>query len=213
MSSLDNFLKAEDLDDLLKIRQMMGPLSSADTERILQVLREWQDGQPISNLLFHPSLVPQDERLDAVDRALQCLDRPYFCLAAVVGLQSVEPETVPEHHRRRWVSSLLEFVRADAGVLSSRASVTIWKWLKDDEWRAFVRAYPVLDETASDNILSFAVSRFGHLPRPEYRSLLRSCGLGFRRRRPFLKRYDGAGAPGSAGPLLSYIPNYKSVRR
>jgi len=219
MVSLDDFLKAKDLDDLLKIRGQIGGLTADEMKRVADILQEWQDGQAVSNLLFHPSLIPEHMRYDSIDRALRSIEKPYFTLAAVVALRSIDPGTVSLDVRKRWVSRLLEFVRLDGGTLSSRASVTIWSWLRDDDIQKFVRAYPVPDETATENIIAFTISRFGHLTRPEYRERLRLYSLGFWKRRPFLRRFDeycqkkdAGGAVFMTMPLLSYIPNYGSVK-
>jgi hypothetical protein len=81
---------------------------------------------------------------------------------------------------------MLAMVRTDANVLSSRASVTLWNWIGED-WKRLVRSFPVPDETTSKNIVAFAVSRFGDLPRREFIQALKECGIGFwdrwRRRR------------------------------
>lgn len=217
MTSLDDFLNAKDLDDLLKVRREMPALTTDELKRVNDVLRDWQDGQAISNLLFYPSLIPEPIRWDVIDRAL-CCDRPYFVLAAAVGLQSVDPDAVPADIRKRWVTRLLEIIRSDGEVLSSRASVTIWPWLRDGEIHEFVRAFPVPDETATKNIIAFTLSRFGQCTRAEYCERLKSCGLGFWRRRRFVRKFDDYRRKNGTGgavfmkmPLLSYIPNYGSV--
>jgi hypothetical protein len=220
MVSLDDFLKTKDLDDLLKARRHIRAPSADEAMRITAILREWQDRQAISNLLFHPSLIPEETRVETIERALHCADVPYFALAAVVGLQSINAETVNSECRKRWVSRLLVFVRSNSGVLSARASVTIRAWLKDDEIKEFVCSYPVPDETASKNIISFTLLHFGQLTRQEYSERLRTYGLGFWKRRPFLRQFaeycrkkkDGR-AIFMTTPLLSYIPNYQQVAR
>jgi hypothetical protein len=221
MASIDDFLKATDLDDLLKIRRQIGGLSADDASRVTSILREWKDGQAVFNLLIHSSLVPEEIRCEIIDRALHDVENPYFALAAVVGLNGIKPETVESVRRKRWVSRLLVFVRSNSGVLSERSSVTIRSWLKDDDdIKDFVCSYPVPNETASKNILSFTLERFGKLTRQEYSHQLQSYGLGFWKRRPFLSqfaKYTRKKKDGSAifmtTPLLAYIPNYKPVSR
>src|SRR5262249_25490406 len=115
-----------------------------------------------------------------------------------------------------WAQRLLELVRADGEVLSSRASVTLWPWLRNGEVEEFVRSFPVPDETATKNIVAFTLSRFGQLSRGECCDRLRSCELGFGKRRRFLRVFDEyrrkANEPMAffmTMPLLSYIPNYR----
>jgi len=157
-------------------------------------------------------------RWDCIDRAFGSSEKPYFALAAVVGLQSVDPNAVPTVVRKRWVAKLLEIIRSDGEVLSSRASVTIWPWLRDGEVDEFIRACPVPNETATKNIMAFTLSRFGQLTRSEYCERLQSCGVGFWRRRRFVQKFDEYRRKKDAGgsvfmtmPLLSYIPNYGNV--
>ena len=219
MALLEDFLKAADLDDLLKIRQRLAPPGPTEIHYIADVLCEWTDGQAISNLLFYPDLIPEPVRISSIDRALKAIDQPYFILAAVVGLQSIDPESILPETRQRWVSTLLKIVRSDAGVISSRASVTVWSWLRDGEAQEFIRSYPVPDETASKNIIAFVLSKFGELALSEYRARLRESGVGYLKRRHFVRRFEEyqqkrnePGAAFMALPLLSYIPNYGNVQ-
>jgi hypothetical protein len=219
MASLDELLRAKDLDDLLRLRGQLSELTRQEQGRVTGIMSEWQDGQAVSNLLFYPSLIPELVRCNSIDRALCSPEQPYFALAAVVGLQSVEPDKVAVDVRKRWVTSLLEFVRSDGQVLSSRASVTIWSWLGDGQLEEFVASYPVPDETATKNIVAFSLSRFGQLTRTEYTERLRSCGLGFFKRRRMVRRFDeyqrkkdSGGAVFMTMPLLSFIPNYETAK-
>src|SRR5687768_13183400 len=94
MATLDEFLKAVDLDHLLKVRHGLGQVSSEESERISLIVSEWRDGQAISNLLFYPRLIPATQRWEALDRALDENGHGYYIIAALVGLQSVEPASV-----------------------------------------------------------------------------------------------------------------------
>lgn len=190
MAVLDDFLRATELDELFEIRRGMRATTPDEVTRITKVLGDWRDGQAVSNLLFYPSLIPDEMRKDCINRALGSTEEPYFILAAVVGLRSIDPDAVPAETRKRWVERLLEILRADGEVLSSRASVTIWPWLRDNEIDEFVRSFPVPDQTATKNIVAFTLSRSGQMPRIEYCARLRSCGLGYWKRRRFLQRFD-----------------------
>ena len=84
MVTLDDFLNAKDLSDLLKFRRQMGGLTAEEVKRVADILQAWQDGQAVSNLLFHSSLIPEHMRNDSLDRALRSIEKPYFTLAAVI---------------------------------------------------------------------------------------------------------------------------------
>jgi hypothetical protein len=219
MPSINDFLKAKDLDDLLKVRREIKALTDEDRQKISDVLHDWQDGQSVSNLLFYPSLIPDTIRYECIDRALGSVEQPYFVLASVVGLQSLNPDEVPAEFRKKVVVKLLELIRSDISVISSRASVTIRHWLREGEIDEYLRAYPVAEETVRDNIVRFSLSHFGKLTRKEYCERLRSCGLGFWTRFRFIRRFKAFQRHQSGlaffmtTPLLSYIPNYESMAR
>jgi hypothetical protein len=50
MARLEDFLKAGDLDDLLRFRQQLAPFGAGEIDRIAELIRAWLDGQAISNL-------------------------------------------------------------------------------------------------------------------------------------------------------------------
>ena len=111
-----------------------------------------------------------------------------------------------------------DYVSYFAGDGPKEGGLVVEPGLRDEEIPKFIRSFPVPDETATKNIISFTLSRFGQCTRAEYCERLRSCGLGFWRRRRFLPKYDDYRQKKDAGgaiymtmPLLSYIPNYGSV--
>ena len=45
MATLDEFLNADDLDNLLKVRHGLGERTNEETERISQIVSEWRNAQ------------------------------------------------------------------------------------------------------------------------------------------------------------------------
>jgi hypothetical protein len=217
---LDDFLHATDLDDLLKARQNVSHLTVDETNRIKSIINEWQDQQSIANLLFHPTVIPAEFRIAAVDRALHSVEAPYFALAAVVGLQGTDPTEVPQHTRDKWQHVLLDMIQSESDVIAGRASTTMFSWFQEQDAGKVLSLYPVPDETASKNILSFALSLYGDLSTSEFDQRLTSFGLSTNARDAFNSRHaeylskTSTGQPGAGFmkcPLLCYIPNMSEV--
>src|SRR5215216_6035392 len=72
----------------------LGIVSGRDSEAALSVLEEWTDQQAVAKVLLYPDLLPQPHRLRFLLKALGEMDFPYYTLAAIVGLQSIEQEEI-----------------------------------------------------------------------------------------------------------------------
>lgn len=220
LTSLEAFLKAEDLDDLLRVRRGISSPTSEESSRIVAVIDEWTDRQAVANLLFYPDLIPADLRFEALDRALHSHDVPYFALAATVGLQQIVLDDVPADKRARWVQALLRLVQSQSRALAGRASVTLYSWMRGvttpDLLPELLSLYPVTDEGASRNIVAAGLARCGNLPPDEFdqrltdwrvpdaaRTALRSAYEEYLR----LKAHDAFRAKLMLSPSLAYIPN------
>jgi len=219
MTKIDEFFKAQDLDDLLSIRREIQEVTEEDARKIVDVLDKWEDEQAVYNLLIHSSLIPEGHRIAAVDRALFSREQPYFVLAVVVGLPGPGAEKTPDSYHEKWLTRLLELVKTEEGVLGSRTSVTIAGWLEERNYKRYLEVYPASNETASKNIISFALSKFGDLPRQEFNDLLEEYQLDASIRDQFLGEYDQyhaeikeKGSSHRRWPLYSYIPNYVEFR-
>lgn len=175
--------------------------------------------QAVANLLFHPTLIPTPLRFAAIDRGLQSYDEPYLALAAVVGLQQVRPDEVPEALRATWRELLLQMVRSRS-ILASRASVTLFTHLPAAHAGELLALYPVPDSTASRNIIAYALSRFGDLTGEPFRARLPAAlsepqRLAFEQAHDdFVSRNASAAKSGDVlkAPSLSYIPNRSQLR-
>src|SRR6266446_8357932 len=122
---LQEFLGAGDLDEVLRALQRITSFDAGDAAAVRSVLLQWQSPQAVSNLLFHPTLIPEDLRLASLFRGLAERRVVYYVLAAVVGFQSLDPVRMTAADRRRVVEELLALIRETNGVLAQRASVSI----------------------------------------------------------------------------------------
>jgi hypothetical protein len=220
VTSLDAFLAATDLDDLLRLRQRVSALKPDESSRIVSVIHDWSDRQAVANLLFHPRVMPDAVRFDAIDRALCSSDDPYLVLAATVGLQSVPPEGVPAEKRAAWVDRLLSLVQSTSTTVAGRASVTLSEWMHSvdgaDILPRLVALYPVPDRSASRNVVAAVLDACGDLRDDEFEKRLlewRVSDAGasdFRYARAEYadtKSHNAVRAMTMTGPSLAYIPN------
>jgi hypothetical protein len=169
--SLDALLKAEDLDDLLRVRRDISALTPAEERRISSILRKWTDEQAVANLLFNPDLIPRGLRFDALDRALNSIATPYLALAATVGLQQIEWTDVPDDKRTSWLPAVQRLVRSSSKVLAGRASAALCRWARreesDDLLLEVLSLYPVPDEGACRNIVATVLTRWADVSAQE----------------------------------------------
>jgi hypothetical protein len=220
VTSLEAFLKAEDLDVLLRARGDIASLTSEESARVVSLIQGWSDRQAVASLLFHPDVMPVSIRFEALDRALHCSDIPYFVLAATVGLQGIRLAEVPSDKRAAFVQTLLRLVESTSTVLAGRASVTLASWLEgagtSDILGELLSLYPVPDEGACRNIVAVVLATCGDLPAEEFgRRLaeLRVSGATATAFRHAHEKYvarkaqDEFRAMIMKVPALSYIPN------
>ena len=220
MASLDTFLTATDLDDLLDASHDLDPLSPDGIARIESILANWSDHQAVANLLFHPRVIPSDVRNQAISRGLKSEDPRYHSLAAVVGLQGVDPTDVPESMREEWRREIINMLRSDYEVIAARASVTMFSWFQGDAATRIISLYPVSNKTASSNILALGLSAYGDRPKDEFARRIAACDIGPREAKSFMKLYAKSkkktaggelGAAFMTCPLLCYIPNFCEI--
>lgn len=135
---IEKFLEAEDLDELLSNRNKLGNLEEKDIILIRSILQEWQNPQAVSNLLFYPSVIPEDMRINYLIKGLTDRENFYNILAATVGLQEIDYEQLLNEEIVQIRERLLEIIETDETVLADRASVSILPFLgKQDVDRVF----------------------------------------------------------------------------
>jgi len=219
VTSLETFLKADDLDALLRAREDIS-LTPEESALVASVIHGWSDRQAVSNLLFHSDLIPATLRFEALGRALRSHGVPYFVLAATVGLQGVPLGDVPSDKRTEWIQVLLGLARSKSKALAGRASVTLFSWSQSivafDILPALASLYPVPDDGACRNIVAAVLSRCGELSADEFdrqlsewhlshssMTALRNAHLEYKGR----KAHDEFRAMIMKSPAFAYIPN------
>jgi hypothetical protein len=220
MTPLEMFLKAEDLDDVLRARRGIATLTPEETGRVASIIRDWTDRQAVANLLFHPGLIPADLRFEALDRGLNSIDVPYFALAATVGCQGIALKDIPDHARANCLRMLMQFVQLTSSVFAGRASLTLFTWAQTPEPHdvlpELLALYPVPDESASRNIVAAALARSADMPAEEFDRQLtrwrvsaeaRTALENAHREYETLKGHDELRARLLKHPTFCYIPN------
>jgi len=129
------------LTDLDEVAAAAGSIDSAAAEpEFRRVIEEWTDRQAVSNLLWHPELLPDDLAVPALIRALSGGDS-YLRLAAAVGTRHLSDsldEDSPEVHEL--VAGLLATVGAESGLVARQAAVSLHGLIPADQARsAFAR--------------------------------------------------------------------------
>lgn len=214
---LEAFLFAQDLDELLAARQAIQAADADDAAVIRAVLREWRNPQSVSNLLFHPSLIPADIRVATLLRGLRQREVMYYVLAATVGLGGMVPE-LSAGERAQVSSALLDLLDNSTGVLAQRASVTLSGVAgREDAPRIFsMVVHP--DDTVRHNLRAWLFRTFEKPGVEAFAEAARQSELDAETQdalaREFAEIRPGA-APEVARKLLtlfSYIPNLGEVR-
>jgi hypothetical protein len=214
---LEDFLGAEDLDDVLRARQKISSLDTRDEEVIRAVLAQWQNPQAVSNLLLHPTIIPKDIRLASLLRGLAERRVVYYVLAAVVGFQSVDPREIAGEDRRRIAEELLSVIRKNRGILAQRASVSVQGFLtRDDAPRVFdLWAHP--DDTAWHNLRAWLFRTFQADDAESFAAAASRSGLAKETQRRLVEDFTDLvtnpreGCDSELGELFGYIPNLRDV--
>lgn len=216
---LAEFLRADDLDDLLRVAMELRELSDDDARAIRVILDSWSDPQAVANLLIHPRFIPADIRVASLLKGLDEQDESYFQLAATVGLQSVDPTELTPVEVTTFRNRLLEIITADNGVLSSRASVSIHVFLDRAYAKELCEFLNRPKDTVRHNLLAWFVQNFELEDPDEFTPLLRSSALPDDVKQDVLQTLREHVAAEKAGeftsvdsPLFSYIPNFRDYR-
>lgn len=150
---LRGFLVAEDLNALSASRARLGEPSASDHTSIRRLLADGEDQRAVENLLLYPSLIPADIRFDTVLAGLGQSPSSYAALAAVVGLDEMDVESVAEADRRKLLARLLELIDDGPPVVARRASVAILPLLSTADVAPVVRTLERADDVVAHNLL------------------------------------------------------------
>ncbi len=215
---LVKFLKINDLDVLEQSFSELARLSERDQNLILKILKDWDSEQAIANILFYPRLIPEKQRYDVLNKALKAETAPYYMLAAVVGLQSLDRVRVNSAIKTKFALQLMEIIKSGDDIIASRASVSIWDFLDERSFPMYLDLYPVKVGSANKNIMALAMLKFKDGTKRKLKSKLKEYHLVWGKRRKFLKRFKKYKKGKKTGmdvfmlaPVYEEIPNLNDV--
>ncbi|GAB3807502.1 hypothetical protein GCM10028819_44490 [Spirosoma humi] len=155
---LEQFLRADDLDETALLAQQLSELTSTDRAAITSLLEQWEDPQAIANLLMHPQLIPSTLRRDILLKGLHQLLDSYNVLAALVGLQRVQAE-LSEDDRQRVVTRIEKIIQHSPDPLAIQASVALFRLSRPQDNMTLVGLLANPDPTIRHNILATLVNQ------------------------------------------------------
>lgn len=214
---LHEFLIAEDLDQLLDAWRKLGSLDADDTATVRSVLARWETPQAVSNLLFHPDLIPEDIRLDALFRGLAEQRVAYYVLAAVVGLQALDPTRLSAEERKRVAAELWDVMAQTTDVLAHRASVSFRGFVTDTDAPSVLMLLLHPDKTVRHNARAWLFSTFKDRGPEALAAAAQQTGLNEEVRRQVSDEFTEfvtnppTGFKSPEFPLYAYIPNLRDV--
>lgn len=218
--SLQAFLHARDLDELLDLSNQLGELDETDHEIITSVLYQWQDLQAVANIMLHPRVMPRAQVLRYLIRAFE--DRHhYLSLAAAVGLRGLGAGFFMDWHRAQLVDILVQKLDAQELDIVRQASVTVAEFVNAEKIPKLTRFLNHDDEIVRHNIvIAHRIALGVAATRDLLQDVLNTRPL-TAESRAFLEQRlaeatqiaadpnpDRIWMSNLSGPLLSYIPNY-----
>ena len=220
-AALRKFLDTRDLDELQAARQQISVMSRADRAALDSILSDWSRPQAVANLLMQPDVMPPGQRLPLLLKALE--GGGYWALAAVVGLQHLAADDLPDEARPVVAARLLALLRRSIGVVAQRASVTLAGFAADltlaDQIPALSHPDPLVRHNLLANLLLIAepqeirAALSAAVASGALDSAAQDSVLADLRQIGFIGRPDPPAAEvlhGNllAAPSLTYIPNY-----
>jgi hypothetical protein len=160
-ASLESFLQATDLDDLLVAHHQLTRINREDAAVLHEIIISGTDRQAIANMLMYPEVIPAPNRNEALLRALHSDPSDYQLLAAVVGVQRLGDTTGVPPEINHEVTECLLGALASVRPTGMRASVALMPLLDDIGIESLLEILPRVDEAVRHNVLVMAVNRFG----------------------------------------------------
>jgi len=184
---LNDFLKAKDLNDLLEISSSLLVLSNTDNDQIKQILQSWELPQEIANLLMYPNLIPEDYRFLSLFKGLQSPEVDYYPLAAIVGLEKINPNSFSEEFRTEVFDSLLGCIETEVLVIIQRGTIALAQYKMPHELDRIARWLNYPDDIVRHNILATLIDGNGLLATQERLTLILDSNRLSSFNRPFLE--------------------------
>lgn len=213
---LRSFLEAEDLNNLLKARSNLSQLDEKDIRKVRITLQKWNSPQAVSNLLFHPFIIPEDVRASCLLKGLREKKNPYYILASVVGIQGIDSTGFSKEQRKAIKESLILILKTSGGIISARASISIRDYLSSEDASAMFELLNHPDEVTGHNILCWLMKTMEERGSSEFVLLARSSNMpedlqkeAIDKFQEHLKQKEAGEYSSFSVPLYAYIPNLR----
>lgn len=215
---LKTFLEAEDLDDLLEARSKLRQLDEKDIKRIRSILHRWNSPQAVSNLLFNPFLIPEDIRTSCLLKGLREKKNSYYILASVVGLQGIDSTGFSKEHRKAIKECLISVLKISEGIISARASVTIYDFFSSADASTAFELLSHPNEAVRHNILCWLIRTIEEPDPRTFISMAKNSNIPEDVRKEAIEKFQEhlrqkeIGECSSFGTqLYAYIPNLRDM--
>lgn len=212
-AKLKSFLEAKDLDVLQLTKDKLGKLEEKDIMLIGSILTKWEPSLALSNLLFSPSILPLDLQNKAILKGIGDQQNQYIVLAAIVGLQELNPQNFSDEEREMIVNSLLDIIKKYQNALADRASVSILPFLDEGKIGKVISLLSNTSKTVRHNLLGWLFQIVAHGSYAEFRGKLGQKRVPPKIRKKIEKELERDEQAANSGmpspltlPLYSYIP-------
>jgi hypothetical protein len=186
---LQAFLSAEDLDDALRARHAIHALEEDDQWAVEEILFSGTPPQAVANLLLHPSLIPSHVRVDILRKNLREPSRPYFALAASVGVQEIDPRRLLEADRAGLVEDLWAALEKHPRV-SGRALISLLGFLRSRDAEDVAELLDHADSSVRHNALAWLIRQLGSDDLDQWIAFANEIGLTEETLRVTLEKLD-----------------------
>lgn len=215
---LKAFLEAEDLDDLLEARSNLRQLDEKDIKKIRSTLKKWNSPQAVSNLLFHPFLIPEDIRASYLLKGLKDKKNPYYILASVVGLQGIDSTGFSKEQRKAIKECLISALKTSEGIISARASISVRDYFSPEDTSTMFELLNHPDEATRHNILCWLIRIMEEKGSGAFVSMARNSNMpehtqkeAIDKFQEHLKQKETGESSSFSMPLYAYIPNLRDM--
>ncbi len=216
---IKNYLEVMDLDDLQSAKNKLGNLEEKDIVLIRTILQQWRNKREVSNLLFYPSVIPEDIRVGVLLKGLDDNENPYNILAATVGLQDIDPEQLLDEEIAQIRNRLLDIIERNDTVLADRASVSILPFLSRQDADRVFRLLSHPSVITRHNILSWLFETTFPKSKEEFIEIAAAHNISSETLSQLSKVLEKKAQKNANGlpdvltsPLYAYIPNRKEVK-
>jgi hypothetical protein len=167
--------------------------------------------------LLHPTLIPDDIRLPTLRRGLAERKVVYYVLAAVVGLQSIDPDGLSAEERDRVAADLWGLIAQTEDILAQRASVSIRGFASEGDAPAVFALLSHSNKTVRHNLRAWLFATFKDRGVEPFAAAAGESGLAEELRRQVVAEFADFLANPPQGfksplfPLYGYIPNLRDI--